>query len=123
MSSITEWSKTESAIKKVYFGKRTSAIGAQRIKVLAVEKEYDLPHIEKHSPDGFNWGYGGSGPADTALSILTDFLGDQDQAERFYQDFKCAFVANIKKEDDLVIHGVRIHYWMQRMIHKQETAT
>lgn len=117
MSSILEQDK------KVYFGERTSSIGALRIKVLAVEKEYDLPHIVRHSPTGMNWGYGGSGAADTALSILTDFLGDQDQAERFYQDFKWAFVANIKGEDDLVIHGVRIRYWIERMIHKQETAT
>ena len=118
MSSVKEQDK------KVYFGERTSAIGAQKIKVLAIEKEYDLPHIEKHSPDGFNWGYGGSGAADTALSILVDFLeGDREKAERFYQDFKWAFVANIKGEDDLVIHGVRIRYWIERMIHKQETAT
>ena len=118
MSSVREQDR------KIYFGERTSAIGAQRIKVLAVEKEYDLPHIEKHSPDGFNWGYGGSGPADTALSILVDFLeGDREKAERFYQDFKRAFVVNIQKEDDLVIHGVRIRYWIERQILKQETAT
>lgn len=29
-----------------------------------------LPHLEYHSPTGFAWGYGGSGPADLALSIL-----------------------------------------------------
>ena len=118
MSSVIEQEK------KVYFGKRTSAIGAQKIKVLAVEKEYDLPHIEKHSPDGFNWGFGGSGPADTALSILIDFLdGDREKAEKFYQDFKWAFIATIKREADLVILGSKIRYWMECMIHKQETAT
>ena len=118
MSSVKEQDK------KVYFGERTSAVGAQKIKVLAIEKEYDLPHIEKHSPDGFNWGYGGSGAADTALSILVDFLdGDREKAERFYQDFKWGFIATIKGEDDLVIHGVRIRYWIERMIYKQERAT
>ena len=25
-----------------------------------------------HSPDGFNWGYGGSGPAQLALALLLD---------------------------------------------------
>jgi len=25
--------------------------------------------MRNHSPDGFNWGYGGSGPAQTALAI------------------------------------------------------
>jgi hypothetical protein len=31
---------------------------------------YLLPHQVKHSPDGFEWGYFGSGPADLARSIL-----------------------------------------------------
>ena len=31
--------------------------------------------IRNHSPSGFNWGYGGSGPAQLALAILADFLG------------------------------------------------
>ena len=52
-----------------------------------------LPHIVRHSPDGFNWGYSGSGPADTALSILTDCVG-RDVANAFYQKFKSEFVAS-----------------------------
>ena len=39
-----------------------------------------LPHRVRHSPDGFEWGYGGSGPADLALSILWDFLGEEPPA-------------------------------------------
>jgi len=35
-------------------------------------KERALEHIVRYSLSGFNWGYGGSGPADTALSILYD---------------------------------------------------
>lgn len=41
-----------------------------------------------HSPTGFNWGYGGSGPAQLALAILADHLGDDRQAIRFHQRFK-----------------------------------
>lgn len=35
-----------------------------------------------HSPDGFEWGYGGSGPADLALNILNAFVppGTDDYA-------------------------------------------
>ena len=33
-----------------------------------------LKHIVRHSPTGMEWGYGGSGPSDTALSILADYL-------------------------------------------------
>lgn len=36
-----------------------------------------LPHIVKHSPTGFAWGYGGSGPAELARCILIHFYGDQ----------------------------------------------
>ena len=33
-----------------------------------------------HSPTGFEWGYGGSGPAQLALAILADHLGNDEQA-------------------------------------------
>lgn len=43
--------------------------------------------ICNHSPDGFEWSYGGSGPAQTALAILA-FLYDDEIAQQHYQDFK-----------------------------------
>ena len=43
--------------------------------------------IVRHSPDGFEWGYGGSGPSDLALNILILFT-DQCTADRLYQEFK-----------------------------------
>lgn len=36
-----------------------------------------LYHLSLHSPEGFNWGYGGSGPADLALAILADHLNEK----------------------------------------------
>jgi hypothetical protein len=33
-------------------------------------------HVPKSSPTGMNWGYAGSGPADTARSLLIDVLGE-----------------------------------------------
>lgn len=52
-------------------------------------------HIEirAHSPTGFSWGYGGSGPAQLALALLTDALGEPELAERHYQAFKWAYVS------------------------------
>ena len=35
-----------------------------------------VAHIPYHSPDGMGWGYGGSGPADCALSLLIAALGE-----------------------------------------------
>lgn len=31
--------------------------------------------VVRHSPDGFSWGYGGSGPAELALNLIVDALG------------------------------------------------
>ena len=52
-------------------------------------------HLElrNHSPTGFAWGYGGSGPAQLALALLVDATSDQTLALRHYQDFKFHFVA------------------------------
>lgn len=46
-----------------------------------------------HSPTGFEWGYGGSGPAQTALAILADYLKDDDRAVLLHQKFKWDVVA------------------------------
>jgi hypothetical protein len=46
-----------------------------------------------HSPTGFSWGYGGSGPAQLAVALLADALGDDDRAIRLHQSFKFKVVA------------------------------
>lgn len=45
-----------------------------------------------HSPDGFNAGYVGSGPAQLALAILLE-VSDAATAQRYYQRFKWHFLA------------------------------
>ena len=83
---------------KVYRGKKSyGGVGGQRIVVRDNGEEYPLEHIERHSPKGFNWGYEGSGPADSALAILTDCLG-MDKANQLYQLFKREFVASWGEE-------------------------
>jgi len=39
-----------------------------------------LAHCKLHSPTGFEVGYGGSGPADTAASILADYFDEHASA-------------------------------------------
>ena len=46
-----------------------------------------------HSPDGFAWGYGGSGPAQLALALAADVLGDDQRAVRIHQQLKFELVA------------------------------
>jgi|LFRM01.1.fsa_nt_gb hypothetical protein len=58
---------------------------------------YPLRHICRHSLDGFEWGYGGSGPADLALSILTDTV-EPEMAERHYMAFKREVISGLPFE-------------------------
>ena len=54
--------------------------------------------VYNHSPDGFSFGYGGSGPSQAALSILLEFTGELT-ARVLYQQFKWEFVAQWKEPD------------------------
>jgi hypothetical protein len=54
--------------------------------------------IYNHSPDGFNWGYCGSGPAQLALAILMRFTGMQT-ALRLHQKFKFEVIAKLPQGD------------------------
>ena len=50
-----------------------------------------------HSPSGFEWGYCGSGPAQLALAILADHLGNDEQVLDFYHRFKWGVIAELPK--------------------------
>lgn len=43
-----------------------------------------LQHLVHHSPDGFEWGYAGSGPADLALAILAAAIGPETETVRIF---------------------------------------
>ena len=62
-----------------------------------INPKYSLDVIN-HSPTGFSWGYGGSGPAQLALAILLEFA-DRETAVNLYQTFKWEVIANIPQED------------------------
>jgi len=68
--------------------------------------------VYNHSPDGFNWGYGGSGPAQLALAILLEFT-DIDTAVKHYSDFKWAFLACLK-EDTFELDSDVVKKWIER---------
>lgn len=58
--------------------------------------------VRSHSPDGFQWGYGGSGPAQLALALCLHVLdGDVARATRTYQQFKRRVVAFLPDAWDL----------------------
>ena len=55
--------------------------------------------IWNHSPDGFNWGYGGSGPAQLALAICLKLTRDRDIARALHQAFKRDIIAILPQDD------------------------
>lgn len=65
------------------------------------EKKLNPSHSQKyynHSPNGFNWGYEGSGPAQLALAIVLEL----DLSEK-YQDFKCRVISLIPQQQSFEI--------------------
>ena len=54
---------------------------------------YDL---RNHSPDGYNFGYNGSGPAQLSLALLADALGDDRRAQSVYQEFKFKVIGRLQ---------------------------
>ena len=59
-----------------------------------------------HSPTGFEWGYGGSGPAQLALAILADHCADDTEAFNFHHRFKWMVVAELPREWTLTTDGI-----------------
>ncbi|MDF9748202.1 MULTISPECIES: DUF6166 domain-containing protein [Halobacteriales] len=51
--------------------------------------------LVNHSPSGFEWGYGGSGPAQLALALLLDYTGAEAFALDHYQAFKTEVVSQL----------------------------
>ncbi len=54
--------------------------------------------VWNHSPDGFCWGYGGSGPAQLGLALMLHFES-KDWAVEHYQDFKWDVIARLPQGD------------------------
>lgn len=100
------------------------------------EKEWmcitNVPHYcIQHSPDGFSWGYGGSGPADFALNILetilraTRFQGGRMStysgscfrlAWKFHQQFKREFLVGIDRNGSGYLAFEDIHGWLVEQV-------
>ena len=76
--------------EKRYEGRRQGYVVIVTVNGRRLNPRHDLWN---HSPDGFEWGYGGSGPAQLALAILADHCNNDEQALNFYQRFKWTAVA------------------------------
>ncbi len=71
-----------------------------------------IPHtIVYHSPDGFEWGYGGSGPSELALNILALFV-PLSEAWRLHQRFTSDVIAQIGT-DGSTLEPPDVRLWIE----------
>ena len=91
----------------------------------------NVPHlVVHHSPNGFEFGYAGSGPADLALNVCQAYLNsigyNGEKSECFdgncwslawvlHQEFKRAFIADAPRKG-IVIPMVEIKRWFDEHI-------
>src|SRR5436190_15685640 len=83
---------------KVYEGARSLAGALVTVDGRPLPPRHDLQRL---SPAGFEWTYEGAGPAQLALALLADHLGDDDAALRLYDAFMRAVVAELDNSWEL----------------------
>lgn len=72
----------------------------------------DIPQrFVVHSPTGFEWGYGGSGPADLALNILGLFV-PPPEAWRLHQHYKRDIIAGLAPNGPHTIPAGSVIAWI-----------
>jgi len=113
----------------IYRGERLTD-GAGRIlgvRVTVNGREFSPDRSRRvwdHSPTGFEWGYGGSGPSQLALALVLDATGEPELARRTYQWFKWATVACWGQSWQIT--AGEIHQWLaqcQRETRDEEDAS
>ena len=81
------------------------------IRLADGSKLTNVPRVYvNHSPTGFDWGYGGSGPADFAFNILLLFTTAY-VAQRLYHDFKWEYLAPLPDKGG-IIPAADIRTWV-----------
>ena len=95
---------------KTYVGGRSLAGAEVTVDGAPLDPRFDLKRL---SPTGFEWTYEGNGPAQLALALLADHLGDDASALALYEPFMRVFVAELDNsweltsaEIDVVLRGI-----------------
>lgn len=80
----------------VYIGWRDqNGTHVRRIRQGKVTQLPPRADLRNHSPTGFEWGYGGSGPAQLALALASDVLARDRNALEVYQHLKRLLVITL----------------------------
>ena len=87
---------------KTYTGYRILDTRGNSVRAVVVVHEgdpeprsLDLRHDLRRHSEEFNWGYGGSGPAQLALALAADVLGNDEQAQDIYQRLKFKLIGRL----------------------------
>ena len=83
---------------KIYVGGRSLAGAEVTVDGRKLDPRFDLKRL---SPTGFEWTYEGNGPAQLALALLADHLGDDARALALYERFMRAVVAELDNSWEL----------------------
>lgn len=85
---------------KIYEGRRTPEGCIVTVRESSGQPSPLNPRLDlrNHSPTGFEWNYGGSGPAQLALALAADALGDDERAQDVYQQLKFRLVGRLPHE-------------------------
>jgi len=83
---------------KLYRGGRSLDGAVVTVDGQPLAPRYDLRQL---SATGFEWTYEGAGPAQLALALLADHLGDDAQALALYEPFMRHLVAELDNSWEL----------------------
>lgn len=83
---------------KLYRGGRSLEGAVVTVDGKPLDPRYDLRRL---SATGFEWTYEGAGPAQLALALLCDHLGDDAQALALYGPFMREIVAELDNSWEL----------------------
>ena len=106
--SVPEKSKTP-----IYVGiPRRNSRGGHEVWVVTEKGRRELDpknDLRDHSPDGFMWGYGGSGPSQLALALACDALASDEKGQQVYMELKWNFVAKLPQADrfEVAVRAIR----------------
>jgi hypothetical protein len=69
--------------------------------------------VQNHSPDGFEWGYRGSGPTQLALAICLTQVPDTEDALMMMFDFRDSVVAKWQRGDGVFEVTLDFQDWLR----------
>ena len=108
----------------MYIGRIISKDGIQdydRIVTRGGERKPIDPRFDlvNHSPTGFCWGYVGSGPAQLALAILSDYLQDDQKVLDLYHDFMLRVITRLPMDTNFTLTDYEIKTALERIRYRR----